>query len=65
MDLYREELKVWKECWEVEDGGKMNDNERLGTQKESCSGADEVTIDGDVTTGDPMEERRMPGSFDW
>jgi hypothetical protein len=59
MDLYREELKVWKECWvvwETEDsaavkevgGGLINDekeNQRLDT-------------------GAKKEKYRMPGSFE-
>lgn len=56
---------MWKECWQVEDDGKLKDTGKPDAQKMSFSGENEVTVDGNITTGDPMEGRRIPGSFDW
>lgn len=56
MDLYREELKCWKECWI--DWAEQEKDARI---------VDAPTKDVDVPNVTPLAEasRKMPGSFDW
>jgi hypothetical protein len=59
MDLYREELKVWKECWvvwETEDSAAVKEAGRGGINDEK----ENQRLD----TGAKKETYRMPGSFE-
>jgi hypothetical protein len=49
MDLYAQELKVWKECWVKWDGEEEGDREGKGGEAE----------------GRKEEVCRVPGAFEW
>jgi hypothetical protein len=55
MDLYREELKVWKECWLDKETGEIKPAEELGDGE----GAD----GSGVVVGDDVG--KIPGAFEW
>jgi hypothetical protein len=50
MDLYAQELKVWKECW---------------VKWEGEEGGDREGKEGEVVEGRKEEVRRVPGAFEW
>lgn len=52
MDMYAEELKVWKECWIKWEGGE---GDRTDTQ--------DVSLMENASIRDEMV--RMPGAFEW
>lgn len=54
MDLYREELKVWKECAEYR--ACLGYTETAATSESSSA---------TTTPGDGKHANRMPGSLDW
>lgn len=52
MDLYGEELRVWRECWRDRDregGGEVKD----------------VSGEMEKEGGKGEKKRAMPGTFDW
>lgn len=55
MDMYGEELRVWKECWVLWEGSEGNESK--GSKDDG----------GEVTSGNVVEVKRdkMPGSFEW
>jgi hypothetical protein len=56
MDLYGEELRVWKECWVLWEDEKM---------KDSAITIEEKTMNEGVSKQDQGATQKMPGSFDW
>ncbi|KAM0809295.1 hypothetical protein AB5N19_09638 [Seiridium cardinale] len=54
MDLYREELKVWKECAQY--------RASLGNAESGSSDSDSLTTS---TRNNGRTPGKMPGSFDW
>jgi hypothetical protein len=54
MDLYREELKVWKECAEYRRSVRLAKNASSGPEPLDSRPEDKA-----------MAQPKMPGSFDW
>lgn len=55
MDLYREELKVWKECESLR-GDSMS--------SEAEKNASAAVVDG-IKSAEGGREMKVPGAFEW
>lgn len=72
MDLYREEVKVWKECWvSWDEGGEESDKDGMdgrgdvkGPGGVGAAAAAAIVGDG-VVKKELGSDMKIPGSWEW
>jgi len=56
MDLYGEELRVWKECWVLWEGEAAKRDQRNNGTRD---------VEKIEEIGEKRDSVKMPGSFEW